>query len=77
MKQCKVIYRWHDDVYELWIKDDIWRKVSDYYSKLSDEIVIKVIGSTHDSELLLWDIGTFVRCGYEFIGIENLRSEIN
>ena len=77
MKQCKVIYRWHEDVYELWIKDDKWRKVSDYYSKLSNEIVIKEIGSTHDSELLLWDIDTFVRCGYEFIGIEHLRSEIN
>ena len=77
MKKCKLIYRWHDDVYELWIKDDVWRIVSEYYSKLSDESVIKEIGSTKDSELLLWDIDTFRRAGYEFIGIEHRRLEVN
>lgn len=77
MKKCKLIYRWSDDVYELWIKDDIWRKVSDYYSKLSNEIVIKEIGSSHDSELLIWDIDIFIRAGYEFIGIEHRRLEVN
>ena len=77
MKKCKLIYRWHDDVYELWIKDDIWRIVSEYYSKLSDKSVIKEIGSSKDTELLLWDINTFVRNGYEFIGIEHRRLEVN
>ena len=73
MKKCKLIHRWHDDVYELWIKDDIWRIVSEYYSKLSDESVIKEIGSSKDTELLLWDIDIFIRAGYVFIGIEHRR----